>query len=449
MAYDVVPIQDSDGDEHGVAGDTLGTQFVPGYKIILGAKDVDGGFVAAGNPLPVTNQFLVDAFQRVAVANPSSLFDSQFEYDLQSLLWEQITSNGGSIAHVPNQCAARLSTTTTNGSTAALQSRQYFRYQPGKAQQIFVTFVLGAASANVLRRVGYFDAANGIFLEQNGTTDLAIVRRTKTRGTAVDNRVIQANWNVDPLDGSGDSGITLDLSKSQILVIDLQFLGVGRVRIGFDVDGVVVWCHEFLNANSLTTVYMSTANLPLRYEQTASTGASAATMDCICASVISNGGFDEERGYLFGSANAAAINAGNGTRTAMLGIRPAATFNSIANRTTIIPLDVSVVAGSTAILVEVLYNTTLSGGSWAAADAASAVQVNKTPTGISGGIVIAAFHVGANGQRSQLTQTKSVASRLPLVIDSTGANPIALAIAATGLGGASSSYAAMSWKELR
>jgi hypothetical protein len=414
-----------------------------------GGLKIDGSGTAV--PVAVSSQpFIVDAFQRVAVGNPTTLFDSQFQYDLNPLVWEQITASNGGIAHRPNECSARLSTSTDNGSTAALQTKQYFRYQPGKAQQIFMTFVLGAASSNVRRRAGYFEASNGFFLEQNGTTDLALVRRTGVTGSPVDNRVTQANWNMDTLDGNGPSGKILDLSKSQILVIDMQFLGVGRVRVGFDIDGVVVFAHEFLNANTtLTTVYMTTANLPLRYEQYATTGAAAASMDAICSAVISSGGFEDERGYPFGVGNTTAIEAASGARTAMLGIRPNTVFNSIANRTTIIPFDVSLVAGTNPVLVEILYNATLAGGSWAAVDSSSAVQANITPTGFSNGIPIANFHVGANGQQSQQAQAKNISARLPITLNVAGASPIELVVVATGLGGASDCYAAINWKELR
>lgn len=396
-----------------------------------------------------SHPFLVDAFQRVAVASPTTLFDSQFAYDKQALLWEEITANNGSATHRPNECAVRLATTTDNGSSAALQTRQHFRYQPGKAQNVFLTFVMGVASAQVVRRAGYFDAENGLYLEQNGTTDVALVRRTYVSGTAVNNRVAQSDWNLDTLDGNGPSGYALDLSKAQILVVDLQFLGVGRVRIGFDLDGMVVFAHEFRNANNLSTVYMTTANLPLRYEQVASTGAAAASMDCICGAVISGGGFEDERGYLFASSLATAVTAGNGTRTCLLAIQPALTFNSLPNRETVVPLDLSVLSGNTNVLVEVVYGAAVTGGSWAVPDANSAVEVNKTATGITGGIVVDSFYLGASTQQARATAVQNIVSRLPLVLDAAGANPKGLAICATGLGGTSACYAAMSWKELR
>ena len=68
----------------------------------------------------------------------------------------------------------------------------------------------------------------------------------------------------------------------------MQWLGVGRVRVGFNINGVIYYAHYFNNANNLGSVYMSTPNLPVRYE-VSSTGGSV-TLDQICCTVQSEGG---------------------------------------------------------------------------------------------------------------------------------------------------------------
>ena len=169
------------------------------------------------------------------------------------------------ITHSPNDSGVILSGTTASGSTSIRQTFEYYRYQPGRSQQVLMTGVMGAKKTNVRQRIGLFDANNGLFFEQDGT-NLKVVRRTKTSGVVVDNAVFQSAWNIDHLDGAGKSGILLDMSKAQIFVIDFEWLGVGRVRFGFNINGITYYCHQIFNANNLTTVYMQTANLPLRYE---------------------------------------------------------------------------------------------------------------------------------------------------------------------------------------
>jgi hypothetical protein len=164
-----------------------------------------------------------------------------------------------------------------------------FNYQPGKSQFILLTGVMGSGASGITQRIGYFDDDNGLlFAVEDGI--LKVVRRSSTSGSPVDASVAQASWNIDTMDGSGPSGITIDLTKTQIFCIDFEWLGVGRVRFGFVVDGQIFYCHEFLNANALTEVYMSTPNLPLRYEISNDGSGPSATMDHVCTSTISEGG---------------------------------------------------------------------------------------------------------------------------------------------------------------
>ena len=53
----------------------------------------------------------------------------------------------------------------------------------------------------------------------------------------------QANWNQDTFDGNGKSGITIDFSKFQVMVIDFLYLGGAGVRYGFVLNGVVLAKH--------------------------------------------------------------------------------------------------------------------------------------------------------------------------------------------------------------
>jgi hypothetical protein len=168
-------------------------------------------------------------------------------------------------------------------------------YQPGKSLLIFNTFVMNTLTANLKQKVGLFDANNGIFFTADGTT-LKIVRRTYTSGAAVDTEISQSSWNGDTLNGSGPSGYTLNAAASNILFIDIEWLGVGSVRVGFVINGQLITAHTFYNANNLTTVYMQTANLPIRYEieRAGTLTAGTYTLQQICSSCISEGGYSPE-----------------------------------------------------------------------------------------------------------------------------------------------------------
>lgn len=234
----------------------------------------------------------LDAFGRLRVANPFTLFDSQQRFGLDNSFRSNVAS-GGSITFIPTQSSANLTVTNTTGSFAARESSYTFRYQPGKSLLTMMTFVMSPASpGNIRQRVGYFGSDNGYYLElANG---LEFVERSNVTGTVTYSNVAQVNWNGDNLLGSGASGLTLDITKSHILWFDLEWLGVGSVRVGFVINGLFITAHTFHHANFLKTTYITTACLPVRYEIQTMNGAAPATSNLtqICSTVISEGGYN-------------------------------------------------------------------------------------------------------------------------------------------------------------
>lgn len=287
----------------------------------------------------------LDAFGRLRISNPLTIFDSKQIFDAQPFFWDdQATSGGGtSSTHSANTASSVIG---VSASTAGVRVRQTFRrfnYQPGKSQLILMTGVLqkSGGGTGITRRIGYFDANNGLYLEDaEGTINL--VRRTKVTGSVVNNATPQSNWNMDKMDGTGLSGITLNFTKAQIFVVDFEWLGVGRVRFGFVVDGVIYYCHQLLNANNLSVVYMSTPNLPVRYEITNSGTGGEATLEHICCSVISEGGI-ENTGILRHTDNASVSGLATGTVYGLIGIR----LKSANVGATILIESISVIATST------------------------------------------------------------------------------------------------------
>ena len=242
--------------------------------------------------VPVKQEnYLLDSFARLRTSEPVTLFDGKSLYGNRAIDFVESLTGSATAADVANSPIRRLTVTANAADSAIRQTRRYFPYQAGKSHQVLVTFTMGAAIVNVTRRVGYFDGSNGIFLEQT-SAGASLVMRTSTSGAAVDTAVAQASWNVDPFDGTGPSGVSLDLTKAQILYTDLEWLGVGIVRMGFVVDGNVYYAHTFKHANVSTGVYMQTAALPVRWEIRNTAASAGATFDCNCASVASEGGND-------------------------------------------------------------------------------------------------------------------------------------------------------------
>jgi len=239
-----------------------------------------------------------DAFGRLRVSQPYTLFDSQNRYAIDNQ-FNTSTVTGGSTSFLTNEASVAMINTTASGAEVVRQSFRCMPYQPGKSLLALMTFQMNDPKANLRQRVGYFGTNNGVYFELTGASPgtKAFVMRTYIGGS-VDNttrRVEQSSWNGDKLDGTGPSGLTLDLTHPQILWMDFEWLGVGSVRCGFIINGQYIVCHTYQTANVYgTSVYMTTAILPVRYEitNTAAT-ASSSTMKQICSSVVSEAGFEQ------------------------------------------------------------------------------------------------------------------------------------------------------------
>lgn len=279
---------------------------------------------------------MLDAFGRLKVGNPLTIFDSQL-IDTDGLRFDTATSNNGTFVYSSNTSSGVMTVSTDNGSKVVRQTKRVMPYQPGKSLQIIVTFAMGTPKANVTQRVGYFDEGNGIFFENNGVTNYLVIR-SNVSGSVVERRIAQADWNIDRFDGKGYSGQTgdkeahangIDVSKTNIFWTDIEWLGVGDVRCGFVVDGKPIVAHVFHNDNRNTDVYMKTACLPVRYEiVNTGTTTSSTILKQICSTVISEGGYQGRsvlQGISRGFTIAQAVDLGlAGTEVPLISIRLAA-----------------------------------------------------------------------------------------------------------------------------
>lgn len=263
----------------------------------------------------------LDAFARLRVSNPTTLFDSKQIHSNQPLFWDdQATAGTGtSSTHSAAKASTTLGVSSETAGTRVRQTFQRFNYQPGKSQLILMTFTLGTPATDITRRVGAFDANNGLYLEQT-SAGFFMVKRSKVSGSVDNSRVAQADWNIDTLDGQGNSGLELNPANSQILIIDYEWLGVGRVRVGFVIDGIPYYCHQFGHSNHFVGVYMSTPNLPLRFELSNAGTGPAATLETICTSVMSEGG-RQDGGILRSAITGAITSLATDTVYALIGIR--------------------------------------------------------------------------------------------------------------------------------
>ena len=228
----------------------------------------------------------VDPFSNFKVSNKNNIFDYTFKYDRSTEdYWATKSENGGSGSINTTTVNYVLNATTTASSRHVLQSRRYIEYNPGEAQEINISANFKGAVAGFDKCLGQYNDDNGVFFILQGTT-AAVCIRTKTSGSVVDTVITQPNWNKDKLDGTGDSGITIDFDKQHLFYIDYSWLGTNIVRFGVVIDGALIICHQQNHANVLELPYMQSATLPLRAEiKTTGSPGAAETMQITCVSV--------------------------------------------------------------------------------------------------------------------------------------------------------------------
>ena len=394
----------------------------------------------------------LDAFSRLRVSNPQILFNAQMTYDLVPIQYEQITAGtGATITHdTTNRCALMTFSSTPTGGKSYMQSYEYLPYQPGRSQLAFITFNMIAGVANTLKFAGYSDGVNGIEFQLSGTTKQFVVYSGSSAGNET---VTQSSWNLDKLDGSGASGITLDITETQILVIDIQALYVGRVRVGFDIGGQIIYAHEFLHSNLIAHPYIQSANLPVRCGMTC-TGTVSTTMNFICAAVISEGGTDDINNFGYTFATSTSVTATTGGVQAMT-LRPRTTFNGITNRMRVAYIDVEIFNTGTTnqhVQWELLIGQAITGGTWSNVNTTySGVEVNTGAT-LSGSpaVVIDAGWAGVGANTSTIINT-AITSRYPMTLDAAGAVRAlgSLTLKVTSLSGSPVVYAGIKFREIR
>jgi hypothetical protein len=256
-----------------------------------------------------------DAFNRLRVSDPFTVLDLKQNRDNLPLFYDdaETSGSGTTSTYQTNKASTQIAVAATTAGVRVRQSKMWGNYQPGKSQMVMITFSNIESVSGVTKIAGYYWDNWGIYTKhKDGTWNVGI--RTYNTGSAVDNDIEQDGstpWNIDKMDGTGPSGITLDASKTQIFFIDFEWLGVGRVRVGFVVDGKVYYVHEFLHANVESEVYMSSPNAPIRYEIQNDGSGAADTFDTICATIMSEGGQEETSLSNYVSRNGTSITLAN------------------------------------------------------------------------------------------------------------------------------------------
>ena len=400
---------------------------------------------------------MTDAFGRLRVSSIKTLFDSTHRFADNGLWATSNTAGNSSYSFVNNQSMITMTVGTTANAEVIRETTRVFSYQPGKSMLIMSSFAMNTPKANVRQRVGYYGAENGIYLENDGTTNYFVLR-SNTSGTITETKVAQSNWGIDKFDGTGyssqlggsDHSSGLDVSKTNILWMDVEWLGVGDVRCGFVIDGRLMPAHTFHNDNVNEQPYMTTASLPLRYEiKNTGIAASNSTLKQICSTVISEGGYE-----LVGTQQAIQTPVDTPIDLPVAGTY----YNLISLRLKSTRLDAIAILTALSLLAitnnsyynwQIRAGGTTTGGTWVSAGDNSAVEYKIDAATITGGRVLASGFTTSTTQSSMPVDIlREALFKFQLERNGLTNTPYELTLCVAASVNGSDIFASMDWEEI-
>lgn len=431
--------------------------------------EADVKLVNGENALVTTGSFTgtvpeyEDILYRLRVTQPRQLFQGQWGFNGQPLIWSQLLSSGSTLDDpaVTDHNFIILRNDGTANESAILQTQRYFRYQPSRNHSLTFVAAFGAPTANVIKRAGQFDndvggdGSNGFYIENDGANGITFVVAATSSGSQTFTKITRANWNKDKLDGTGPSGLTYtDAQLGNVVVwnIDYSWYGASVVQYNIIIGSTRVVLHEetfsLVNPNYPFT---KTAFLPLRFEllnDGTPDGSPEFTIGSISYDI--ENGETSEFGYQWSVGNSQGdgktISGSNPVN--LIGVRPRLLTNGVKNRGVLVPNNVRILSTDD-LFLEVLVGGDATGGTWTNVDTTRSVAEFSTNfTGYTGGRVVYTDYIAVGGGRSAGALATSFPGDLFAAIDSLLGTQQAFIIRATRLFGNSTAYGSISWKEV-
>lgn len=169
-------------------------------------------------------KFVTDPFGSQIVAKPISVINYKPTWGISDLRYTTTTTGTGA-AVTETGGLFKLSSGTTTTNVAEIKTVLRGQYQSGAMARFGIAVIIPTAPTSTCDiQYGYFDSSNGFFSGYD-STGIYVARRTGGSTT----KYYQTDWNVDPLNGSGVSKLTLSLSDGAILQVDFTWYALGIV----------------------------------------------------------------------------------------------------------------------------------------------------------------------------------------------------------------------------
>jgi hypothetical protein len=346
----------------------------------------------AGNITSFTNNVSTDPFGDLRVSQKHSVIDIKSIFSLSSLRDLATTVGTGAVTCPLGGPEFHLQTSAANDK-AGLTSQQRGVYVAGFGAEIGIACrIPSSMTGSQVARWGYFDnsaSANGFYFMYTASGMNIVTCRNGTETVTP-----QASWNVDKMDGTGPSGVTLDMTRGNIFQQVFSWYGFGAVAfriVATDAVGnqIVQVVHRWA-PNGQTSV----ANANLNINVTLQNGATATSANVYIAgrqfSTLGNPSqkTNDRLTSIYNVGTGAAASVGTGAFVPILSFMRKTGY-----------LGVPIVVSSLDILTsnDIIYQlrvnpTTLTGTSWVSVvdtmSSETALMQDTAATAIAGGIVI-------------------------------------------------------------
>lgn len=322
----------------------------------------------------------------------------QFQYNLATYDVTTATVDTGTATQSDHN--AIVSTGSGVSGSATIQSIDSLRYIPGHEGYAHFTTLFGTPVAGVTQKIGIYDDENGFFIGFMGE-DFFIGRRRDT----VDYVVLQSEFNLDKLDGSGTEGLNIDFTKGNVWRITYGWLGYAVIIFEvMESDGTWTAFHKIEYPNANTETNIGNPVLPMRMKIMKTDGAATADVTMKTGSWNAGivNGLSECCNRYQSFAATATITATN-SLTNIFTLKSISSFQTLTNkiRTRILFLSAAC-DGNKLVSIRLIKNAVLAlTATYTYIDSGnSTIQYDTTATTLSGGTTLCTLQLGKTDSKT-------------------------------------------------
>jgi len=320
----------------------------------------------------------LSAFGDLRVADLTPIAQYTFPYIINDRLLTDQSTNSGALSI--SSSMIKCSTGTTTNSVAGFETIKKMKYRAGEGILIRFTAIFSSPVADTKQYIGYFDDEDGLMIGYEGNT-FQIVRINNS----VDTTVAQANWNIDPADGTKTLPV-MNWQRGNVFEIQIQYLGFGRIifRTENPNSGKFTNLHVIDYANTATVPHLRSASLPFKIYCFNDTTTSDMIMYSASAGLFTEGRIENTPITNAFSGSASGIT----TETILINLRAKTTWGAHENHVeTYLSYITSAMssAGTRNVTYRIVLNGTLASASWSDVSAGSSSLEKDTSATVTSG----------------------------------------------------------------